>query len=69
MSSFESKSYETNQYNNLLELLETVRSMEKLETELIIKNESNSQKLNNYVQLLEEIISEYHILAMKIFNS
>ena len=43
--------------------------MEDIEKELIIKNEENEKKINDYIILLEEIINEYHILTMKIFRN
>ena len=62
MSSSESNS------NNFIELLNSIKDMENIEKELIIRNQCNIDKINDYIVLLEEIINEYHILSMKIFN-
>ena len=70
--SYQNKNYnipnKNDNINNLVELVESIKDMETVEKELIEKNEMNNQKLNNYIHLLEEIIEEYHILTMKIYN-
>lgn len=68
MSSSDNLSY-SNKYDNLLDLINSVKDMEDIEKELIIKNEENEKKINDYIILLEEIINEYHILTMKIFRN
>ena len=68
MSSSDNLSY-SNKYDNLLDLINSVKDMEDIEKELIIKNGENEKKINDYIILLEEIINEYHILTMKIFRN